>query len=146
MRILKLGLVLILLAALSPASAGARGPREREVEAPYKTPVLGIAAEGNRAYYFDCLNGIGCARLPLEKGDRFATLRIEDAVGLPVHGDIYLMPGNVSLGEMCGETEAPISVSYASEILVHVHNGTCAGPSPSIATMGKVVATISKRR
>ncbi|HEV3473011.1 MAG TPA: hypothetical protein VG408_07400, partial [Actinomycetota bacterium] len=74
----RLFLIALLALAMPLTAAQARSPRERVVEAPYKTPVLGVAAEGNRAYYFDCLNGIGCALLPLEKGDRYASLRIED--------------------------------------------------------------------
>lgn len=145
MKILRLVLALLLVVPVATAPASAGAPREREVEAPYKTPVLGVASEGNRAYYFDCRNGIGCAILPLERRDRYATIRIEDTLGLPVHGEIFLMPGNSHLGEFCGEAE-DVPVHGAAEVLVHVQSGTCSGMRPSIATTGVVSATIRTRK
>jgi hypothetical protein len=143
-----LGLVILLMAPVGPVQARP-DVAERTIEAPYVTPAIGAAihVEGETsAYYYDCLNQIGCTIIPLRKGDRHATLEIEDSTGQAVLGSIYLTPGFGHVGYFCGRTTSPISIRGYTEILVHVISGVCPGGTPSLATNGVVRATLSGRR
>lgn len=129
----------------APAMA-TRTPKERTVEAPYRTPVVGAAiGSENKAYFFDCLNQIGCAIVPLKAKDRFARLEIVDAAGGDVYGSVYVMPGGAHLLDFCGATESRLHVRGLKELLVHVISGVCPGEStPTVATTGVVRATLTK--
>lgn len=140
-------LALTLILALPGGTAGARGRGgTRVVEAPYRTPALGVAVGTTTvAYYYDCINQIGCAIVPLERGDRFVRIEVEDAAGTPVHASLYSMPGGFHYGNFCGSTEKPISVA-GKDLLVHVVSGVCPdGSTASVATTGIVKATLSRR-
>jgi hypothetical protein len=94
-----------------PSAAGGAKKKRRIVEAPYLTPVIGgsITTEynGTTAYYYDCLNQIGCAIIDVNKKERFATLEILDAAGHAVHGYAYAMPGGHELGHFWGRPSRP---------------------------------------
>ena len=136
--------VAVVLSTTGPLHAGGSGS---VVEAPYRTPAVGAASGGTaKAYYFDCVNQVGCAIIPLKKGARYASLEIKDATGQPVLGSIYLMPGGTPLGDFCGSTDEPIPTLSAVEILVHVVPGSCADGTASVVTTGTVKATLSPRR
>lgn len=151
MRMIRSSLVVAVVAAsvAAPAavSSAAKSP-SRIVEAPYLTPVLGTSVTasgyGGTGYYYDCLNQIGCAIIDIKKGERFATLEIEDAAGQAAYGHAYLMPSGYELGNFCGKTDGPINIGSTGEILVHVISGTCPGGEPSVATQGVVKATLSR--
>ncbi|MGH2805688.1 MAG: hypothetical protein ACRDKT_00285 [Actinomycetota bacterium] len=124
-------------------------PAQRTVDAPYLTPVLGasVHVEGETTvYYYDCLGQIGCAIIPVKKGDRSAVLEVVDAAGQPVLGSIFLVPGFGHYDYFCGQLDEPIDVRGTTEILVHVISGVCPDGTPSLATHGVVRATFSGRR
>ena len=137
--------VLVILAVLSTVgplhARGARGI----TEAPYRSPVVGASVAGATAYFYDCLNQLGCARIPLERGERYASLQVSDASGQAVWGSIYLMPGGTNIGQFCSSTEEPVPTLEATEILVHVIPGTCADGTSSVVTTGTVKAVLSRR-
>lgn len=137
--------VLTSLAVSSGANAGQQ-QGARTTEAPYQTPVAGVALMpiATRAYYYNCLDGTGCALITVQHGERRVSLEIDDASGLPVFGEIYLTPGFNQVGEFCGKTQRPINVSGAHEVLVHVASGACPDGTPSVATHGVVRATFTR--
>jgi hypothetical protein len=151
LRGLAVALVAALLAAgpAIPSTAAGTKTKPRVVEAPYLTPVIGGSVttdyNGTTAYYYDCLNEIGCAIIDVNKGESFATLEIVDAAGQAVHGYAYAMPGGHELGHFCGKTRKPIYVGFGKEILVHVISGTCQDGETSIATHGVVRATLTRK-
>jgi hypothetical protein len=133
---------------LPAAPLHARSIAERTVEAPYLAPAVGVSVYvggQTTAYYYDCLEQIGCAIVPLQKGDRYATLEVVDTTGRPVLGSVYVTPGFGHVGYICGGTDDPIPVRGLKEIVVHVISGMCPDGSPSLATHGVVRATITAR-
>ena len=136
----------LILVALAPP-AGARPAGRRVIEKPYRTPVPGATlGPGNKAYYYDCQNEIGCAIIPLKTTDRYGAIEIEDTAGQKVFFSIYLMPGGSHIGDFCGSTGGAISTRRAQEFLVHVVSGVCDdGSTVSVATTGIVKATLSKK-
>lgn len=149
MRRLLAGLLLAVLAgaAIAAPATARRRPTERIVKSPYRTPVLGVAIGAeNQAYYYDCLQQIGCAILPVKAKDRFVRLEILDASGGETFGAIYAMPGGDHVGNFCGATKQPLFIRGVQELLVHVISGFCPGGStPSTATTGFVTGIFTKR-
>ena len=116
------------------------------MSAPYQTPPAGLHVAGTAAYYFDCMNGVGCGVIKLSPRDRSAQLEIVDVTGGAVHADVYGMPGGNHLFSFCGESEA-FNVNPGTELMVHVIAGTCAdGSTPSTATHGTIEATVFSKR
>lgn len=140
-----LALSVLSMALTAPATTAA--PRQHVVERPYKTPVPGATlGPGNKAYYYDCQMGIGCAIIPLEKRDLYAQIDINDAAGQDVFFTVYTKPGGMHLGDFCGSTGDAIWTFEQVELLVHIVSGVCAdGSTPSVATTGTVVTTLSKK-
>jgi hypothetical protein len=137
---------LILIGVLAGTGAAKPAPAPRTIEGTYKTPALGVSPqEGTRAYYYDCLNGIGCALLKLGAKDRFATLEVADAAGQPVQAVVYRVPGFDEIGRFCGSTGEAWSTNGATELLVHVVPGTCESGGASVATTGTVRATVTSK-
>lgn len=136
---------LALMSVIETATA-ARSVKARTAESPYRTPVLGTAVgSGNKAYYFDCLQQIGCTIVPVKPRDRYVELEIADAAGGSVYGAIYAMPGGDFIGDLCDATRQPLFVEGVKELLVHVISGTCPNESISTATTGVVRATFTRR-
>ncbi|MDQ3878317.1 MAG: hypothetical protein M3290_08225 [Actinomycetota bacterium] len=148
---MKRSIAVALLGALMTltSSAGATAAQQqggRIVEAPYQTPVAGITVKpaDTRAYYYDCLDGIGCALIKVQRGERHVSLEIVDASGMPAWADVYVTPGFGWVGEFCGKTTKPINVKGDAEVLVHVQSGACADGTPAVATHGVVRATFTR--
>jgi hypothetical protein len=139
----------LIVASIAGTGAARVAPATRTVEAKYVTPAAGASAhpaQDTKAYYFDCLRGVGCALIELEPKDRFAQLDIVDTAGQPVYGIVYRVPGFEQIGEICGSTEEPWPTGGATELLVHVVSGTCRDGGTSVATTGVVRATVTSRR
>lgn len=135
---------LMTLTVAANATAGQQ-QGSRVVEAPYQTPVAGVTIKPieTRAYYYDCLNGVGCALIKVPSGEHRVSLEIVDASGMPAWGDVYLTPGFGWVGEFCGKTAKPINISGYAEVLVHVQSGVCRDGTPAVATHGVVRATFT---
>lgn len=74
--------------------------------------------------------------------ERFVSIEIEDAHGLPVTG-IVTQPDDPGTF-ICGATEKPLKVRPYENVTVFLMNGVC-GDGGSVATAGTVTATFSRR-
>ncbi len=131
----------LLLASL-PGSAQARSPRSES--GTYLgggiQGVIGVSGAGQE--------NLGAVRF--EGGtERFVSVVVEDANGLPVAGEVAQNLDSDTSPEVsymfCGETEKPLKIKPGVEVIVYVYEGTC-GSSPSLPTTGEVTAEFSARR
>jgi hypothetical protein len=154
-RWLSVSAVAVCLAAAFGPAAGARTRPPREMSLPYAGPAYGASIStpvpsSTVAGY--CDPGIpqppskGCVRFPVQRGDRFVSLRIDDVTTLPVLGVAVDSHGRV-LGLFCGATERPLQLPPDS---AHVDVWAVAGNCPSVAqpsvpTTGTITATFTRR-
>ena len=75
--------------------------------------------------------------------ERFVSVEIDDAHGLPVAG-IVSQPG-VDGTPICGASEKPLKVRPYEKVTVFLMNGTCGDAGASVATTGTVTATFTRR-
>lgn len=129
--------------------AGASGSVVRRASEPYtgaQAALLGYEGSPN-AYIGDCDPSAdqGCVRFELRRKDRYFTLAINDATGLPVYGVVF-GPDGSEIGEVCGETSKPLA-SPGGFVDVWLTFGSCyENVTPSIPTNGSVEATFARAR
>lgn len=75
--------------------------------------------------------------------ERFVDIRIDDQHGLPVTG-IVAQPGEPKV-HICGGTKKPLRVKPYENVTVFLMNGVCGTGGVSVATVGTVTATFSRR-
>lgn len=144
-RMLTLSIALSLVLGLSASSAA--DSSRREIEIPYRTPVLGASTSVTDAYYYDCLKGIGCAFVQVKNDDRDVMLEVKDASGLPVHASVYKFRSGKHYRDFCGSTKKPLVVTPGMNLVVHVKPGTCAdGTTVSTPTTGVVKAVFTTKK
>jgi hypothetical protein len=76
--------------------------------------------------------------------ERYASITITDDSGLPTRADISMENGpgpGISLGTICGKTDALIPVQPGRQILVSTSSGACADGTPAVATQGTISVT-----
>ena len=76
--------------------------------------------------------------------ERFVSVEIDDAHGLPVTG-IVSQPGDDDGRPICGSSEKPLKVRPYENVTVFLMNGTCGDAGASVATTGTVTATFTRR-
>ncbi|MGH2735819.1 MAG: hypothetical protein ACRDKZ_09585 [Actinomycetota bacterium] len=146
------GLVAVLALGLFAAAVEAK-PRkkkpkgiERTQEWEYQAPAFGSGTGV-------CLRPTNsCADFVPVKGEKFMTVEITDATGVPVYFSVAqdtdpdAVGSEKDLGEFCGKTEKPIKrFATGAQITVFpwsVGSSDC----PGIATQGVVTATFSNRK
>ena len=81
--------------------------------------------------------------------ERFVSISVEDATGLPISGEIGQNLDSDASPEIsymfCGATEKPVKINPNVEVFVYLYEGTC-GTDPSLPTSGEVVAEFSAKR
>ena len=142
---LVLGLVAGSLSA--PAVAKKKKPKkvERVVELTYD---LGATGAGAPVGTGACLRPTNsCGDIPTGSTEKYVTVEITDAAGLPVafsltqDTDPDAIGSESDLGEFCGKTEEPIAIEPGFTIVVFPWT---VGPAcGSVATTGTVKATLS---
>lgn len=116
--------------------------KERTVEAAYVSPAPAVALMGEFSGACAHGEGIGCARFETRASERFAQVKIEDALGLPVHGFITTADGQTILADFCGQTAKTVLLTDIS-FQVWVVEGPCSDATPAIASRGTVIVTLS---
>lgn len=74
--------------------------------------------------------------------ERFVSIEIEDAHGLPVTG---VVEQDDDATHVCGATRKPLRIRPYENVTVFLMNGACGGSSVSVATTGTVTATFTRR-
>lgn len=97
---------------------------------------------------FDSPTGgtIGGAVFKTGTDDRFVSLKIADAAGLPVRAAIYTGPHGRGqyVADVCGSTKDSIELPPDSQqLIVYVLQGPCADGTPAAVTQGTISATFS---
>lgn len=137
------------LSTAEPADAGKKKKRvERTEERAY---VLATGVRG--AADSPCAGEpVGCAVFPIEAGEKFVSLDIADASGMPLWASVYIYgytDGSDSHEHVCGATETPLVLGPDLDELVVVTTQTTGGatnPCTGPATAGTVTATFSNLR
>lgn len=75
--------------------------------------------------------------------ERFVSIEIDDAHGLPVAG--IVTQADAPDTHICGGTDKPLKVRPYEKVTVFLMNGVCGGTGASVATAGTVTATFSRR-
>lgn len=119
--------------------------KERTLKAAYVSPALAVALTGEFSGACAHGEGVGCVRFESRVDEKFAVVKIEDLLGLPVHGFITTADGQTILADFCGETAKGVLLTDLS-FQVWVLEGPCSDGTPAIATKGRVIATLSNVR
>jgi type II secretory pathway pseudopilin PulG len=143
MRRLLIGLCVLSLTAAFVAPSAARTSKKRVVELPYKTPVVGANTPAASGWYFDCFSQIGCVLIDVKGKDRFLSLEITDATGLPVYAQLRDPNGGV-YAHIYGSTDKPLGIGGPYIYTLHILPGTSPLAQPSAPTTGIVTATFSR--
>lgn len=124
---------------------------ERTVEVEYQAPGLGVATPGPSGGIcpFSDPTTQECIEIPLQLGEMYVKVEIQDAAGQKVAG--YISQGDTSgdgisdlYGDFCGAHPEPIELqSTSAPVRVSFYNGAKLDCAPSIATTGTVVVTFS---
>lgn len=103
----------------------------------------GIAISPERSTVVRVGEGIGAV---VFRGgpERFVSVEIEDAHGLPVTG-IVIQPDDDEGTHICGATDEPLKIRPFEKVTVFLMNGVCGDAGASVATTGTVTATFTKR-
>jgi hypothetical protein len=119
----------------------------RTAKGTYATPSIGAAGAGGGG---NCgQNGsFGCVEFPIKASEHHVTLSITDSAGQAVYASAAQSntSGTVTqttpIGDFCGKTTTPLSVSPGWTLTIYVWEGP--GPNPpcaGVATQGTVAAT-----
>ena len=145
-RIVIVMVVALLIAAPAIEAGAARAGKT--YEGTYRVPGPGGCAFGGGTsaclYAWDCrYSNSGCALVDLERPMVMARIEIVDASGSPVYARIHVRGGNGAIAELCFHAGEPLPVNVygASELIVHIVNGTCPDSTPSTPTTGVVRVT-----
>lgn len=131
--------------ALSMYIAGPASGAPRTEELPYEMPAQGAYTPIVWAWAFDCFEARGCVVIQVNNKERFLSLEIEDATGLPVYAQLRDPYRDGPIAHIYGQTEKPIRV-YPSLLALHILPGLSPSLEPSAPTTGVVHATYSSRR
>lgn len=141
-------LLALAVAVGAPAAAGAQKKKKR-VERVEEAAYAGALGPRGAADVPCVQEPAGCVRFPVEPGERFVTVEVSDAAGMPVWASVYIngySDGTDVHEHVCGASESPFPLAPGLEELVVVVTQTtggatnpCAGP----ATAGTVKATFS---
>ncbi len=139
-KMLGLTIVGLMMVVTVPTSAG----RARQVTETYSKPAAGayLGPIQTGAWYYDCLEGTGCVRVPLRRNELTAAIVVDDAAGAPVAVKVYSFGGD-RIAEFCTESGA-IPVAGIGELLIMVVNGACTDGQPSVVTTGEVHVTLTR--
>lgn len=74
--------------------------------------------------------------------ERFVSIEIDDAHGLPVTG---IVEQEDDATHVCGATDKPLRIRPYENVTVFLMNGVCSGTRASVATTGTVTATFTRR-
>ena len=137
-------LSVIALAAFVPAAFAGPGAAET-VEARVQTLEYvggGVTIGPERSVVVRASDKIGAVAF---RGgpERFVSIEIQDAHGLPVTG-IVEQPNRAGT-HICGATDTPLRVRPYEKVTVFLLNGSC-GAGASVATTGTVTATFTRTR
>lgn len=137
----------VFTAALTVLAAGPvlAGSHDRTVTREYVSPggVQGVISGSTTvqgAHY-------GFVELPTSRRDRWATVQVTDANGVPVafelaQGDREDSASMAELGEFCSATPSAVRLPKAGQpLVVYVNAGVCAG-GPSVPTSGTVTVQL----
>ncbi len=142
-------------AFVGPADAGKKKKKpvrvERVVEVDYAAPGLGVttpAASGGICPFADPTSQ-ECIEIPLQLGEAYIKVEIDDAAGQTVAG--YISQGDTDgdgisdlYGDFCGAHPEPIELlSTSAPVRVSFYNGAKTDCAPSLATTGTITATFS---
>jgi hypothetical protein len=127
------------LVAGAPAM-GARNPKSRSQTLEYVGG--GVTAGSDRSTVLRVGDNVGAV---VFRGgpERFVSIEIKDAHGLPVTG-IVAQPDE-SGTHICGATHAPLPIQPFKNVTVFLMNGACRGAVASVVTTGTVTATFKRR-
>jgi hypothetical protein len=136
---------LVCVACLVAALPGvSQAGKARTESAEYNTLVVN-PDEGSPSASGQISNGV---TFQPKKGERFITVVVEDASGLPtraVVGQDYDGDGlNESETEVCGASSKPIRFKPGVEIHVSAQDLPCEDGSPAFATFGTITATFTR--
>lgn len=125
------------MAALPSAAAGPGEPRIQTLE--YAGG--GVTAGPDRTVALRAGTGIGAVEF---RGgpERFVSVEIEDAHGLPVAA-VVAQPGEDGT-HVCGSSRKPLRIRPFENVTVYLMSGVC-GAGTSVATTGAVTATFTRR-
>ncbi len=132
-------------AFMGPAIAGKKKRVERVEERAY------VGATGVRGVSDSPCVGepVGCVVFPVEKGEKFVAIEVDDSSGEPVWASVYVYgysDGTDAHEHVCGESEAPFKLASGVEEVVVITTQTTGGatsPCTGAATAGSVIATFS---
>lgn len=133
----------VAFATAAPAAPKAK-PRTESTE--YKQPAIGATTPVVYAWRFDCMKQEGCVLVPVREGDRTLSIRIADATGLPVYGQLR-NPGaaNEVVAHVYGETDHPLRVGGPALLALHIVAGIAPNGELSTPTKGEVELTFNER-
>lgn len=144
-------LALLLGAVASPtALAGKKGKKNKKVtrEATGEYAVsLGTTHAPSPFWIGSPIGNVTSVQFPVGVGERYVTVEIEDASGLPAGGTITAdTDGDPTIQEVvanfCGKTEEPVKIP-SGPIQVAVKSGVCEDGTTVLATSGTVAVTFS---
>lgn len=127
------------------ADAAKRPKRvERLVSVAYDTPAVGVAGV---AVGGNCASpNTGCSAIVVGPKERFLSVEITDASGLPATGAIWAgeAPESILLDTFCGITEEPVVVEPGTQVTVWAHVGPAPDNAcPGVATSGSINSVLS---
>lgn len=149
-----LACLLLIATSSGAAQASKKKPKrvKREIEETYQGPALVANAPG-AGFTAVCLGGApnGCFEsYELDpQMDRFASVDIQDQLGLSVHG--YLVAcgtrtcdSDVTIvADFCTKTGGPIDLDRSLGMSLYISAQPCASGAPSMVTQGTVKITLS---
>lgn len=124
---------------------------ERTVEVEYQAPGAGVATPGPSGGVcpFADPTTQECIEIPLQVGELYVKVAIQDAAGQKVIG--YISQGDTTgdgisdfYGTFCGAHPEPIELqSTSAPVRINFYNGANANCAPSIVTTGTITVTFS---
>lgn len=130
-------LAALMAGLLGPATAGSAEARIHTLEYAGGGVTAGPARSTLRV-------GEGVGAVEFRGGpERFVSIEIEDAHGLPVAA-VVMQPEDAFGTEICGATKKPLKVRPYESVTVFLMNGEC-GAGASVATTGTVTATFTRK-
>lgn len=126
--------IAVTVVAVAPATGA---PRSRTETAPYERA---SGAHLMDAAWIEVAAGDLPAAQPLAR-EKSVSITLEDESGRPIAAVVH--QGDHELGELCGQTEAPLTLSGREPVHVHVYSGPgCT--DVSVPTSGTVTFTFTR--
>lgn len=128
-----------------PVFAGEK--KRRVIEDTYRGPAI---AQTTFGYTRACFPGerIGCIPFELEphEGSYWATVRVSDDSGTPIHAVLVDDDSRDVVVDICAQQEEPVRLTGSLEFTLYLMAGSCHAMSPSVPTSGLVELVVAKRR